>query len=68
MLFLVPDTKLLILKNRHAQKVTLNSLHFYLSLFLPYFFAFLAEFFFSFPGHLVGFISVGRVSLRSKDH
>ena len=58
--FLVPDTKLLILMNRHAQKVMPNSLHFYLSLFLPYYFAFLAQFFFSFPGHLLGFISVGK--------
>ena len=41
MLFLVPNTKLLILKNGHAQKVTLNSLHFYLAFFLPYFFSLL---------------------------
>lgn len=65
MLSLVPDTKLLILKNRHAQKVALNSLHFYVLLFLPYFFAFLVQVFFSFPGHLLGFISVGKAVVKN---
>ena len=57
MLSLVPDSKLLILKNRHAQKVTL------LSPLLP--FAFLAQFFFSFPGHLLGFILVGKAMVKN---
>ena len=57
MLSLVPDSKLLILKNRHAQEVTL------LPPLLP--FAFLAQFFFSFPGHLLGFILVGKAMVKN---
>ena len=57
MLFPVPDSKLLILKNRHAQKVTL------LPPLLP--FAFLAQCFSSFPGHLLGFILVGKAIVKN---
>ena len=59
-----PDTKYQLAKFGHAQKAKFrhSSLDFYFSLsLLPSFFAFLASFFFSLAGHLVGFILVGRV-------
>ena len=60
-----PDAKYQLAKFGHAQKAKfrdLESLDFYFSLsLLPSFFAFLASFFFSLAGHLVGFIMVGIV-------
>ena len=53
-----PDAKYQLVKFGHAQKAKFRD--FSLSL-LPSFFAFLASFFFSLAGHLVGFVLVGRV-------
>ena len=55
-----PDAKYQLAKFGHAQKAKFRHFDFSLSL-LPSFFAFLASFFFSLAGHLVGFILVGRV-------
>ena len=50
------------LRTRVQSEEILTCLDFYFSLsLLPSFFAFLAAFFFSLAGHLVGFILVGRV-------
>ena len=55
-----PDAKYQLAKFGHAQKAKFLDFYFSLSL-LPSFFAFLASFFLSLAGHLVGFILVGRV-------
>jgi len=52
-----PDAKYQLAKFGHAQKA---KFYFSLSL-LPSFFTFLASFFFSLAGHLVGFVLGGRV-------